>query len=296
MTLSLCRSLVRYGIVRSRRALSTAPPPQAYLHPLALDPSDPRAEELQGVMLLSMDREKARNALSRQMVAEMREGISKASSSSSTRLLLLHSAHPKIFCSGADLRERTTMSPSEVSTFLDSLRSLMGELEDLRIPTIGVVDGFALGGGLELALSCDLRIGGENSVLSLPETKLGIIPGAGGTQRLTRLIGPSKSMELIYTGRRVGPVEAEKIGLINLFAQPPQTPLKASLNLARQILTSAPLALAAAKRAIKAGDTLPIDQGLDLERELYDPLLVTEDRQEGLKAFAEKRRARFSGR
>ena len=152
-------------------------------------------------------------------------------------MLLLHTPH-SAFCAGADLRERKTMSPTQVSDFLNSLRSMLAELEALRIPTVAVVDGFAMGGGTELALGCDIRVGGPGLKMALPEVKLGIIPGAGGTQRLTRLVGPSKAKELIFTGRRIEGPEAERIGLINVLAEQPQTAWEAALILSRQIISS----------------------------------------------------------
>ncbi|KAK4690012.1 hypothetical protein P7C73_g125, partial [Tremellales sp. Uapishka_1] len=304
-------SIFRTSTLLARRHLSSPPSPHAYLRILS-DGKD-ASPELDGVMCLVLDRPQTKNALSVQMVSELRESIAKVASLSSARALLLHTPHPKLFCAGADLAERRTMSPAEVSTFLYSLRYLIQELEDLPIPTIGVVDGYALGGGCELALGCDIRVGGANTIISLPEAKLGIIPGAGGTQRLTRLVGTAKAKELIFTGRRVGGVEAERIGLVNSCAEAPSTAWDAALLLARQIMTSgncmlpavpaliddnddiAPLALSASKKAINSS-FLPLDQGLDLERQIYNSLLRTEDRQEGLMAFAQKRRAIFQGR
>ncbi|WVQ72503.1 hypothetical protein IAR50_002059 [Cryptococcus sp. DSM 104548] len=278
-----------------RRSLSTDSEPHAYLRPLLSTKSDAALSELEGVVCLTLNRPKTKNALSVQMVEEIREALARIDSANA-RLLLLTSSTSSLFCSGADLRERRTMSPLGVSNFLDSLRCLLGELESVQIPTVGVVDGYALGGGAELALACDLRVGGENTKMALPEAKLGIIPGAGGTQRLMRLVGVSKAKELIFTGRYVNGQEAERLGLLNIYAQPPSSAWEASLILARQILTSAPLALAAAKKAIDGATDLSLETGLDLERGMYNGLLDTDDRQEGLKAFAEKRRANFSGR
>ncbi|WWD17226.1 hypothetical protein CI109_101664 [Kwoniella shandongensis] len=272
--------------------------PHAFLRPLLTsipDATSTAEPELEGIMCLVLNRPETKNALSVRMVGEMREAIAKISSLSTPRILLIQSAHPGQFCSGADLRERRTMSPAAVSTFLDSLRSLLAEIEGLHIPTVAVIDGYALGGGAELALGCDLRAGGQNTKIALPETKLGIIPGAGGTQRLTHLVGVAKAKELIFTGKHVDGVEAHRMGLLNLYAQPPSTPLESTLILSRQILTSAPLALTAAKTAINAAPHLPLGKGLDLERGVYNGLLDTDDRQEGLAAFAEKRRARFTG-
>ncbi|KAK8864470.1 hypothetical protein IAR55_001720 [Kwoniella newhampshirensis] len=282
------------------RSISTpTSAPHAFLRPLLASTSDAISteHELKGVMCLVLNRPETRNALSVRMVGEMREAIAKLSSTCEpTRLLLLQPSQPGLFCAGADLRERRTMSPAAVSSFLDSLRSLLSEIEGLAMPSVAVMDGFALGGGAELALGCDLRVGGQNTKIALPETKLGIIPGAGGTQRLTHLVGVAKAKELVFTGRHIDGVEAHRIGLLNIYAQPPSTPFKSSLILARLILTSAPLALSAAKSAINAAPYLSLADGLDLERGIYNGLLDTDDRQEGLRAFAEKRKATFKGR
>ncbi|KAK6910030.1 methylglutaconyl-CoA hydratase [Kwoniella mangroviensis CBS 8886] len=294
------RAVVQRGIrtlITTTTTTSTDSTSHAYLRPYlqSKDDAQPENEDLEGVMCLVLNRPETKNALSVRMVEEMREGIAKLDSMpiSSARILLLHSSQPDLFCSGADLRERRTMSTSQVSSFLDSLRDMLRELEGIKIPSIAVIDGYALGGGAELALGCDLRVGGENTKIALPETKLGIIPGAGGTQRLTHLVGVSKAKELIYTGRHIDGVEAECIGLINTYS--PQ-PFQSALSLSRQIISSAPLALASAKTAITAATRSPLEDGLDLERRVYNKLLDTEDRQEGLKAFKEKRKAVFKGR
>lgn len=296
------RTLPSARTISARRCLQTdSSPAHAYLRPLlygkAMQEYE-QAEELEGVMSLVLDRKETKNALSVRMVGEIRESIAKVASQPSARVLLLHTPHPGAFCSGADLRERASMSSAAVSAFLDSLRAMLAELEALPIPSIAIVDGVALGGGAELALGCDMRVGGPGTLVGLPEVKLGIIPGAGGTQRMARLVGAGKAKELIFTGRRLEGVEAERIGFLNKLAKAPSTALQEALILSRQIVTSAPLALEAAKRAINAATdgTTSLEPGLDLERALYNPLLGTEDRQEGLRAFKEKRRARFSGR
>jgi methylglutaconyl-CoA hydratase len=171
----------------------------------------PGHADLDGVFALVLDRPEARNAMSVQMVDELREAIAKVGADRDARVVLLHSIGP-VFCAGADLRERKTMTQPQVAAFLDALNAMVCELEDLPLPTVAVVPGPALGGGTELALGCDLRVGSKDTSFSLPETKLGIIPGAGGTQRMTKLVGMSKAMELIFTGRRVGAEEAARIG------------------------------------------------------------------------------------
>ncbi|WWC89247.1 uncharacterized protein L201_004167 [Kwoniella dendrophila CBS 6074] len=287
-------------IARRTLITSQSTEPHAYLQPYLQKNTDAKVtnEELEGVMCLVLNRPETKNAISVRMVGEMRECIARLNSmaSASARILLVHSSQPGSFCSGADLRERKTMSQNQVSNFLDSLRELLKELEGIKIPSISIIDGYALGGGTELSLACDLRVGGENTKMALPETKLGIIPGAGGTQRLTRLIGVSRAKELIYTGRHINGIEAERIGLLNKYAKSPETPFEAALTISKQILTSAPLALSASKTAISSSTALSLEDGLDLERRVYNGLLDTEDRQEGLLAFKEKRKAVFKGK
>nr|XP_019011110.1 methylglutaconyl-CoA hydratase [Kwoniella pini CBS 10737]OCF49891.1 methylglutaconyl-CoA hydratase [Kwoniella pini CBS 10737] len=287
----------RYG-VRSL-IITQSNEPHAYLRPLLQTKQDAETqrEDLEGVMCLVLNRPETKNALSVRMVGEMRESIAKLNSMSPTsaRVLLLNSSHPNMFCAGADLKERRTMSFEQVSQFLNSLRCLLHELEEIKIPSIGIIDGYALGGGAELSLACDMRIGGENTKIALPESKLGIIPGAGGTQRLTKLIGISKSKELIFTGKHIDGLEAERIGLINQYIPSPNTPLQGALLLSKQILTSAPLSIELSKKAINSAMILPLEEGLDMERKLYNGLLDTKDRKEGLEAFREKRKAIFTG-
>ncbi|BEJ13052.1 hypothetical protein CspHIS471_0302260 [Cutaneotrichosporon sp. HIS471] len=275
------------------RAYSAAAQQHALLKP-ASEVVQGDAAELDGIQVLVLNRPDARNALSRQMVDELRDYISRLSTGNA-RVAILHSLGP-VFCAGADLRERKGMSQPEVAQFLDDLNAMVCELEALPIPTIAAVPGPALGGGTELALGCDLRTGQKETSFALPETKLGIIPGAGGTQRMTHLLGKSKAMELIFTGRRVGAEEAARLGLIDVLAKDGQTALDAAIDLSKLMLTSAPLSLRAAKQAIKSAPGTPIEQGLKNERAAYKPLLVSEDRLEGLRAFAEKRKPVFQGK
>jgi methylglutaconyl-CoA hydratase len=286
------------------RAYSAAAQQHALLKPASeLGLGD--AADLDGIQVIVLNRPDARNALSRQMVDELRDYISRLSTSDA-RVAILHSLGP-VFCAGADLRERKGMSQPEVARFLDDLNAMVSELEALPLPTIAAVPGPALGGGTELALGCDLRTGQKETSFALPETKLGIIPGAGGTQRMTHLLGKSKAMELIFTGRRVGVEEALRLGrvfalavltpgLIDVLAKDGQSALEAAVDLSKLMLTSAPLSLRAAKQAIKSAPGTPIEQGIKNERAAYNTLLETEDRLEGLRAFAEKRKPVFQGK
>ncbi|CEQ39337.1 SPOSA6832_00849 [Sporobolomyces salmonicolor] len=203
------------------------------------------------------------------MVRELRDLVEEVRFDGETRVLILRSAVPGAFCAGADLKERKTMSELEVARFLYNLRRLLSELESLPIPTIAAIDGPALGGGLELALACDLRVAAPSvTKIGLPETRLAIIPGAGGTQRLARLIGTSRAKDLIFTAKVMTAEEAHGQG---------------------------PLALRAAKTAVDVGSQLDLGSGLDVERLCYQTILKSRDRLEGLAAFAEKRKPVYRG-
>ncbi|XP_008238477.1 PREDICTED: probable enoyl-CoA hydratase 2, mitochondrial [Prunus mume] len=216
------------------------------------------------------------------------------SKDSSANVLMIRSKVPKVFCAGADLKERKMMSSSEVRDFVNTLRATFSFLEVLCIPTIAVIEGAALGGGLEMALSCDLRICGEEAVMGLPETGLAIIPGAGGTQRLPRIVGKALAKELIFTGRKIGGREAMSIGLVNYCVPAGEAHLKA-LEIARNINEKGPIAVRMAKKAIDEGLEVHKTSALALEEECYEQTLSTNDRLEALAAFAEKRKPRYTG-
>lgn len=247
-----------------------------------------------GIIEVKLDRPGAKNAIGRDMLRGLWHSFEEICKDSSARVLMICSSVPKVFCAGADLKERKTMTAAEVQAFVDSLRSSFSYLEELEIPTIAVIEGAALGGGMEMALACDLRICGEEAVLGLPETGLAIIPGAGGTQRLPRLVGRSVAKELIYTGRKVGGKEALSMGLVNHCVPSGKAHLKA-LEIAQSINEKGPLAVRMAKRAIN-GVLTDMEAGLALEEECYERLLNTEDRLEGLAAFAEKRKPNYKGK
>ncbi|OQU85731.1 probable enoyl-CoA hydratase 2, mitochondrial isoform X2 [Sorghum bicolor] len=168
-----------------------------------------------GIVELRLERPEAKNAIGKEMLHGLRSAIQEVVADTAANVVLVASSVPKVFCAGADLKERRLMGPTEVRDFVNSLRSTFSSFEALSIPTIAVVEGVAFGGGLELALSCDLRICGEDAKFSLPETGLAIIPGAGGTQRLPRIVGRSRAKELIFTGRRFDAVEAATMGVVN---------------------------------------------------------------------------------
>jgi enoyl-CoA hydratase/carnithine racemase len=207
---------------------------------------------------------------------------------------LITGAGERAFCAGADLKERKSMDPALVPTFVKNIRGLMDDVESMPQPTVAVINGFAFGGGTELMLACDLRIAVEAARFGLTEVSLAIIPGAGGTQRLPRLVGKSRAKDLILTGRRLGAREAESMGLVNRVAKDGAL-REAALELAASIAGNGPVAVRAAKAAIDGGTELPQHQGLELEAECYARTLPTQDRLEALAAFSEKRKPVFKG-
>ena len=259
---------------------------------------DLRIERLEGadagILLLGLDRPAAKNALGRQLMVEFRQALSDLRLDPAVRVVVLHSLVPGVFCAGADLKERAEMTQAEAGAFVQGLRSAFTELEDLPIPVIVAMEGAAFGGGLELALAADLRVAGADAKLGLVETALAIIPGAGGTQRLPRLIGSARAKELIFTARRIGAAEAERIGLVGRLV-PAGGALGAALGLAREILPNGPVALRLAKQAVNRGLELNLRSGLALEQACYAQVLPTQDRLEGLAAFREKRKPQYRG-
>lgn len=280
---------------RSRRCLSTASGQDPASQELVLD-----FKRCPGVCVALLNRPQAKNALSQSLarafdsafaaIREHRRGL---------RAVVVGSAVRGVFCAGADLKERVGMPESEVGRFVAKARDMFQELAELPVPTIAAIDGAALGGGLELALACDLRVASEDAKLGLVETRLAIIPGAGGTQRLPRLLGPSLAKELIFTARVLTASEAAKIGLVNRSV--PQdasgsAALSAALALAGEIARNGPIALSMAKRAIDGGyEVGTLRQALDLERDCYAQVIPTKDRLEGLLAFKEKRAPVYKG-
>ncbi|KAF9932491.1 hypothetical protein FBU30_008064 [Linnemannia zychae] len=251
----------------------------------------------QGIAILNFNRPKAYNALSRKFVREFRDALQELRYDNDARVVLIRSLVEGAFCAGADLRERSTMNPIEVKQFLTSLRDSFRELESLPIPTIAVIDGAALGGGLEMALCCDLRVGGGNKKvkIGLVETKLAIIPGAGGTQRLPRLIGIPKAKELIYSSKILDSAAAKDIGILN-HAVKEDSGFNKALEIAREILPMGPLAIRMAKSAIDRGTQFEIDSGLEYEQACYAQIMPSEDRLEGLASFREKRKPVYKGK
>ena len=207
-----------------------------------------------GIAVLGLNRPEARNAFGKTLVSQLSDAISTIRKDNKVRVLILRSLVPKIFCAGADLKERMRMESSEVTSFVSTLRDLMNHTESLPVPVISAIDGSALGGGLELALATDIRTAASEAKMGLVETKLAIIPGAGGTQRLPRIVGPAKAKELIFAARVVDGEEAHKIGLVNQVV--PQNKnedaaYQAALSIAREILPNGPIGVKYAIESVK---------------------------------------------
>jgi len=246
-------------------------------------------------LILTLNRPAVRNALNFKLLQELERAIDEAPSLEGLRVLLITGGGDKAFCAGADLKERLTMSETEVRSFLSAIRRVLIKIEELPMPVIAAINGSALGGGTELALACDLRVAAADATLGLTETRFAIIPGAGGTQRLPRLIGIPLAKELIYTGRQLSAQEALAKGLVNRIAARDKL-VAVSLELAAEIAKAGPIAVAQAKFAINKGQEVELHTGLAIEASAYETCIPTEDRIEGLKAFKEKRQPVYKGR
>jgi enoyl-CoA hydratase/carnithine racemase len=244
---------------------------------------------------LTIERPEVMNCLSFPTLKRLRTLCGELSGDLSIRAVLITGAGDRAFCAGADLKERRAMPADLVPQFVKNIRRTMDDVAALPQPTIAVVNGFALGGGMELLLACDLRVAAAQAQFGLTETTLAIIPGAGGTQRLPRLVGRSRAKDLILTGRRIDAIEAERIGLVNRIA-PAGKLRETALELARQIADNGPVAVRASKSAIDRGGEMPLEEGLEVEARCYERVLPTQDRLEALAAFAEKRKPRYMGR
>ncbi|KAK3708118.1 hypothetical protein LTR37_011622 [Vermiconidia calcicola] len=257
------------------------------------------------ITILSLNRPQARNALSKQMLGELNgviEGLHREAGKGGTRALIIASESDNAFCAGADLKERVGMSQDEALAFLKTLRSTFTRLSQLPIPTLSAISSNAFGGGLELSLCTTFRILASTATIALPETRLAIIPGGGGTYRLPRLIGPTRARDLILTGRRIQGPEAYFIGLadrlVEITEDEKDAPgvargkvLEQAVSMARDLCEGAPVAVRAAMQALEGWE-----KGEESENKAYELTLPTEDRIEALRAFGEKRKPVFRGR
>ncbi|XXX75847.1 enoyl-CoA hydratase-related protein [Sorangium sp. So ce134] len=260
------------------------------------DASPVKLDRRGAVAVLTIDRADRRNALSRDALLAFGRLGRELVDDPEVRAIVVTGAGDKAFCAGADLKERQGMSPDDVRRQVGLYRTELGVLARSPKPVIAAINGVAFGGGLELALLCDLRVAAPHAELALPETSLGIIPGAGGTQRLPRVVGEARAKEMILLGRKLTAAEALAWGLVNRVS-PEGTPVvDDAIAWIEPIASGAPIAQAAALRAIEDGYDVPLDLGLEVERVHYDETLRSEDRLEALRAFAEKRKPVYRGR
>jgi enoyl-CoA hydratase len=248
--------------------------------------------KLDHVALVTIDRQEALNALSFDLLDELVVALEALDGDPACRAIVLTGAGERAFAAGADVRELATQTPTSLAA--ENRFAAWDRIGSIRTPLIAAVRGFALGGGCELAMACDMIVAGEDAQFGQPEIRLGVMPGAGGTQRLTRAIGKAKAMELVLTGRTMAAREAEANGLITRVV-PTEATLDAALDLASVVAAQAPLAVLAAKQAILQAAELSLAAGLDHERQAFFQLFDTDDQTEGMAAFGEKRPASWTG-
>jgi enoyl-CoA hydratase/carnithine racemase len=259
------------------------------------DPQFLTVEVADGLAVVQLNRPPM-NALNRQFQEELLTVARDLNRNGDVRAVVVHGG-PKVFAAGADIKEMSELSYSDMVLRIKSLQAGIGAFADIEVPTIAAITGYALGGGLELALSCDLRIAADSARLGLPESTLGLIPGGGGTQRLARLVGPAKAKDLIWSGRHVRADEALAIGLVDQVVAPDEV-LEVAMQRARTLASGASLALRAAKAAIDSGLETGLKEGLAIEAALFAGLFATADREVGLTSFVEcgPGKATFTGR
>lgn len=255
-----------------------------------------RIDKRGGAAVVTIDRPDRRNALSRQTLRDLGRAGRELSSDDSVRVIIVTGAGDAVFCAGADLKERQGFTNEDVRHQVGLYRTELASLDHSPKPVVAAISGAALGGGLELALICDLRVASPNARIGLPETTLGIIPGAGGTQRLPRIVGEARAKEMILLGRPLDAAQALDWGLVNRVSPEGVSVVDDAIAWLEPIVNGAPIAQAAALAAIDDSFDSTLEQGLALERVHYDETLRSEDRNEALKAFAEKRKPAFKGR
>ena len=251
-------------------------------------------EEDAGIATLTLNRPEVMNSFNFSLLHALRDQIESFRFRRDLRVIIITGNGEKAFCSGADLKERATLGPDQVREYIYTIRNLFTSIEELNKPVIAAVNGIALGGGTELSLASDIRIASSNASMGLTETRLAIIPGAGGTQRLPRLVGKGKAKELIFTGQRIDAQETLKIGLVNKICEP-QDLLAECQKMAAMICETGPVAIEQAKYAINYGLETDMHTGLAIESNAYWVCIPTEDRLEGLTAFREKRKPVYKG-
>jgi enoyl-CoA hydratase/carnithine racemase len=253
----------------------------------------------EGILVLTLNRPETMNCFNSDLLAALGDVIREANFDTTLRCIIITGASgdnpgKSSFSTGADLKERKTMTPDQVRRYVFTIRNTFTAVEQVRVPVIAAINGFAFGGGIELAMACDIRIASSAATMGLTETSLAIIPGGGGTQRLPRIVGIAKAKELIFTARRIDAKTALEIGLVNRVVEPDRL-MPAALELAGEIAKNGPIGVAQAKFAINNGMEASLGVALPLESKAYEVTIPTKDRLEALAAFAEKRTPVFKG-
>lgn len=250
-------------------------------------------KQIDGIAIITINRPQAMNALNSELLAELGQLIKEIELDSDIKVVII-TGSGKSFVAGADIAEMVAKSAVQGREFARLGNAVFTALEEMEKPVIAVINGYALGGGCELALACDIRLASERAKLGQPEVSLGITPGFGGTQRLAKTVGVAKAKELIFTGRMIDSKEAQAIGLVNQV-YPPEILMDEAEKMAREITAKGPIAISYAKRAINEGLNLDLKRGLELESQLFGLCFSTYDQKEGMTAFLNKRQAEFKG-
>ncbi|HTR03177.1 MAG TPA: enoyl-CoA hydratase-related protein [Thermoanaerobaculia bacterium] len=249
-----------------------------------------------GVRVLTVSRPEKLNALNAAVLDDLGAAVGQAEADGGLRCLVITGAGEKAFIAGADIAELSTLSPIQGRDHARRGQAVLDRIAALPVPTIAAINGFAYGGGLELAMACTLRVASENAKMGLPETSLGILPGYGGTQRLARIVGPARALELVLTSEKgLTAAEAERLGLVNKVVPAGQA-LEGALAMARKITANGPVACRFAMEAVRRGMEMTLAEGQFLEATLFGLCAATADMKDGMAAFLEKRPARFTGR
>jgi len=251
-------------------------------------------EKENGIATITFNRPKALNALSTDLIAELSRAADEVGEDEAVRVLILTGAGEKAFVAGADITELATYNSLQGKVFGKKGHEAFNKIEGLSIPVIAAVNGYALGGGCEIALTCDFIYAAENAMFGLPEITLGLMPGFGGTQRLPRLIGANMAKEMIYTGKMISAAEAHRIGLVNKVC-PPGALMEEVKKTAAEIASRGKVSLRAAKQAVNRGMDVDLASGCAIEIDAFALCLASEDAREGTRAFLEKRKAEFKG-
>jgi enoyl-CoA hydratase len=254
-----------------------------------------RVDRTDAVAILTVDRQDALNALDVGTLTELRDRLGEVAGDEAVRAVILTGAGERAFVAGADINELAKNNPAEAKAYTHKGQATLDLIENLGKPVIACVNGFALGGGCEIAMACTMRIASENAKLGQPEVKLGLIPGYGGTQRLPRLVGTGQAMQLLLTGEMISAQEAHRIGLVNEVVAADRLIPRAE-EIAQKIIGMAPLAIQYCMEAVNQGMNMTLPEGLFLEATLFGMCCATEDKKEGTTAFLEKRAANFQGK